>query len=420
MGPDVVPIVRADAFELSRLCRYFSERSPQPMVAVEGAAHIVRYFNPAFGRLAGKSSAELIGHPFAEAVPEGGANGCLPLLDRVFRTGEPESLAEQEHRQVVPAHWSYSMWAVLGADEIPVGVVIQVTDATEVAAFRHRTTAMNEALMVSSVRQHELIDAIERGERERQALQAQMFQAQKMESLGVLAGGLAHDLNNMLTPVLGFTELVQNALPIDSPAATMLEFVSGNAQRATDLVGQILAYAGKGQFVIQPVNLSTLVRETSGRLSAAVSAGTELRYELAPDLPPIEGDATQLRQVVVNLVTNASEALGPDRGVVTVRTGPVPAGAPSGMAVFLEVEDSGCGMSASVIEKAFDPFFTTKFTGRGLGLAVVQGVTHGHGGTLEVRSAPDRGSTFRLLLPCTTGAAAALVAPHPLTLGEGP
>ncbi len=412
------------SFDLPRLCRSFAERSPQPMVAVEGATHVVRYLNPAFARLAGKTAGELLGLPFAEAVPEGAGNGCLALLDRVFRTGMPENLAEQEHRQAPPTYWSYALWAILGADERPAGVMVQVTDATKAEVFRRQATAMNEALVVSSVRQHELIETIQRGEQDRRELEAQMFQAQKLESLGVLAGGIAHDLNNMLTPVIGFAELASNCLPEGSPAAPMLAEVGKNARRAADLVHQILAYAGKGRFVIQPIDLSALVREMAGLLGSAVSTNTKLGYDLAPALPAVEGDATQLRQVVINLVANASEAVAERGGTVTVRTGPIRAddeaprpshpnaGPAKGPAVFLEVEDSGCGMTADVIDKMFDPFFTTKFTGRGLGLAVVQGVVRGHRGALQVRSEPGRGTTFRLVLPCSTKPAAAPVAPR--------
>ena len=155
---------------------------------------------------------------------------------------------------------------------------------------------MNEALVVSSVRQHELIEAIKRGERERRESEARMYQAQKMESLGVLAGGLAHDLNNMLTPVIGYAELASDSLPAGSPALAMLEEVGKNARRAADLVLQILAYAGKGRFVVGPVDLSALVRDMAGLLGSAVAAGAELRYDLAADLPAVEADATQLRQ----------------------------------------------------------------------------------------------------------------------------
>ena len=400
-------------FDLPGLCRYFSEWSPQPMVAVEGPTHVVRYLNPAFASLAGSRPDEMVGRPF-DVGPDRVGGACMAVLDRVFRTGKPENLAEQEHRRTPPTYWSYAMWAILGAGGRPAGVMIQVTEATEAAVFRERARAMNEALVVSSVRQHELIDAIRRGEQDRLELERQMFQAQKLESLGVLAGGIAHDLNNMLTPVIGFAELAAHALPPGSPASGLLEEVGKNAQRAADLVQQILAYAGKGRFVIQAVDLSGLVREMGALLRAAVSIGTEMGYDLAPTLPPVEADATQLRQVVMNLVTNASEAVAGGGGTVTVRTGSIPAAAtPGGMDVFLEVSDTGVGMSADVIRKIFDPFFTTKFTGRGLGLAVVQGIARGHGGSLQVRSEPGNGSTFRLVLPCSTRTAAIPVAAPP-------
>jgi signal transduction histidine kinase len=295
--------------------------------------------------------------------------------------------------------------------------MIQVTDSTETAIFRARATEMNEALVVSAVRQHELIDTIRQGEQKRRELEVQMFQAKKMESLGLLAGGIAHDLNNMLTPVVGFAELASRALPVGSPVAPMLEAVGINARRAADLVQQILAYAGKGQFVIESVDLSALVSDMAGLLGAAASIGTELKYELTPALPAVEADATQLRQVVMNLVTNASEAVAGRGGTITVRTGLVATAPPlpesdsrKEPAVFLEVADTGCGMTADVMEKIFDPFFSTKFIGRGLGLAVVQGIARGHHGVLQVCSEPGKGSTFRLVLPASTQPAVASVA----------
>lgn len=415
MSPHAVPATEAAAPDLSSLCRSFAEWSPHPMVAVGGPTHVVHYLNPAFARLAGTAADDLVGRPFADALPEAAGGGCLVLLDRVFRTGVPESLTEQDHRRTPPAAWSYAAWPVAGSGGRPAGVMVQVTDATEAAAFRRDAAAVNEALLVSAVRQHELLDTIEHGERERREADARASQARRLESLGVLAGGIAHDLNNMLTPILGYAEAARAGLPDDAPAGPMLDAVAASARRAADLVQQILAYAGKGRYVVRPVDLSELVREMSGSLSSAVSPATELGYDLAPALPPAEADAAQLRQVVLYLVTNASEALDGRGGSVTVRTGvtpaapgrhppPVAAGRPAGPAVFLEVADTGCGMTADVVEKIFDPFFTTKFTGRGLGLAVVHGIARGHGGHLEVHSEPGRGSTFRLLLPCTAAA----------------
>ncbi len=409
MSTEEVPVAVGGPFDLPRLCRYFCEGSPQAMVAVEGPAHVIRSHNPAFARLV-EVEGGLVGRPFAEAVPEGAGNGCLAMLGRVYRTGLPETLAEQEHlhRRGGPAYWSYTVWAILGEDGRPAGVMIQVTDATETAVFRKQARAMNEALMVSSVRQHELIETIQRGEEERRGLEARIFQAKKMESLGVLAGGIAHDLNNLLTPVLGYVELASDGLPPGSPALPLLEGAVKSASLAADLVHQVLAYAGKGRLVVGPVDLSRLVGELAGVLAAVVPGGVELAYELAPALPAVEGDATQLRQVVLNLVKNASEASEHCGGAVTVRTGPAPAdpgqGPTAPPSVYLEVADTGCGMPADMIEKIFDPFFTTKFVGRGLGLAVVHGIVRGHHGSIQVRSEPGRGSTFRLLLPCSADA----------------
>jgi PAS domain S-box-containing protein len=194
MSTGELPAAAADPFELPQVCRQFAEQSPQPMVVVVGPEHVVRYLNPAFARLAGKTPDGLVGRPFAEAVPEGAGNGCLALLDRVFRTGVPESLAEQEHRRAEPSYWSYAVWAILGADARPAGFLIQVTDVTEAAAYRRRAAAMNEALIVSSVRQHELVEAVERGARE--ALEAAM----NGEPLEASLGALVHIATDWLGP----------------------------------------------------------------------------------------------------------------------------------------------------------------------------------------------------------------------------
>ena len=403
-----------DPFHLLSLSRYFSERSPLPTVALEGPTHIVRYFNPAFATLAKKTFDELVGHPFDEAVPEGDGNDCLAALHRVFRTGRPEFLTEQKHRQTPTAYWSYAMWAILGVGSTPIGVMIQVTDATEAAALHRQSLAMNEALVKSSVQQHELIDTIRQGEVDRRELQARLFHAQKLESLGVLSAGIAHDLNNILTPVLGFAEVAAVGLPADSDAIPMIEAVRVHVGRAADLVQQILAFAGKGRLVVRPVDLSRLAGEMADMLSPLASKKIELKYELASSLPPVEADATQIRQVVMNLVTNACEAVGDTNGIVTVRTGVLPAGDPTTRpphppldvserpTVFLEVSDSGSGIPAEVIDKIFDPFFTTKFAGRGLGLAVVQGIARAHRGSIQVRSTPGEGSSFSLLIASAT------------------
>ncbi len=385
----------ADASDAIRSCALFAERSPFALIAVTGPSHIVHYVNPAFASLVESTVDRLVGRTFSEIMPESVRKDCAAAIDGVLQTGKPAKLSELAHQQSPPIYWSYSMWALPDANERTAAVMIQVNDCTEMAIFHRRATAMNEALLVSSMRQHELIDTIQKGEEDRHKLQQQLYQAQKLESLGVLAGGVAHDLNNLLTPVLGFAELASRSLIPDSPAFTMLEEVTKNARRAADLVQQILAYAGKGRFVIQPVDLTQLVQGMTGLLSSAVAVNAELVYDLLP-VGAVEADATQLEQLILNLVINASEALEDKTGKITLRTRVTES------AVLLEVSDTGCGISATDTEKIFDPFYSTKFTGRGLGLAVVQGIVRGHHGELQISSEPGHGSSFRVVIPCST------------------
>ena len=241
-------------------------------------------------------------------------------------------------------------------------------------------------------------------------------ETQKLESLGVLAGGIAHDFNNILTGVLGNASLASLDLPAGAPAQTNLESIRLGALRAADLCKQMLAYSGKGRFVVRKLALNALVEETMQLLQVSISKQAVLRYNLQPGLPAVEVDATQIRQVIMNLVINASEAIGAKSGVISLKTGLTRVDRaylggtimapelPEGTYVYLEVSDTGCGMSAETQLKIFEPFFTTKFTGRGLGLAAVLGIVRGHGGALKVYSEPGRGTTFKLLFPCAAGA----------------
>ncbi len=260
-------------------------------------------------------------------------------------------------------------------------------------------------------------EAGRRAELERQTLERKLQESQKLESLGVLAGGIAHDFNNLLTGVLGNASLARATLPIDSPIAVHLEEIETAATRAADLCKQMLAYSGKGRFVVKRLDVNTLVDETAQLLRVSISKKAVLQFEFAPALPPVVGDATQIRQVIMNLVINASEAIGDQSGFITLRTGLLRADhaylqstliahdpAPGDYA-FIEVSDTGKGMSPEVQAKIFEPFFTTKFTGRGLGLAAVLGIVRGHQGALKVQSAEARGTTFRVLLPVSDGLA---------------
>ncbi len=250
-----------------------------------------------------------------------------------------------------------------------------------------------------------------KAEDEQRKLQAQLQQAQKLESLGVLAGGIAHDFNNLLTAILTNAELVLRGLSPSSPTRPNIKEIKTAAVRATDLTAQMLAYAGSGKFQIEPFNLNELVEETSQLLHASISKNALLRLEFADDLPDVEGDAGQIRQIVMNLIMNASEAGGDEGVVITLRTSAVEASRadlsetyldqrlPTGRYVCLEISDTGCGMDEETKAKLFDPFFTTKFAGRGLGLAAVLGIVRSHHGTVDIQSRPGKGTTFKVLLP---------------------
>jgi PAS domain S-box-containing protein len=236
-----------------------------------------------------------------------------------------------------------------------------------------------------------------------------LLESQKLESLGVLAAGIAHDFNNLLTSILGNCSLTSLSLDPDHPAQARLGQIEKASARAADLTRQILAYAGKGRLLIVPLDLNWLLLGLRPLLEAAMPGGVELRFELAPQLPEIRGDASQLQQVVLNLGANAWEALGEGgQGTVTVRTGErvvaEAAGLPAaplnpGRYVTLEVADTGCGIPADLLGRIFDPFFSTKFMGRGLGLSALMGILRGHGGSVQVRSEPGRGASFLLFLP---------------------
>ncbi|MCP4662485.1 MAG: PAS domain-containing protein [bacterium] len=256
-----------------------------------------------------------------------------------------------------------------------------------------------------------------RAAEEKLALERQVQQAQKLESLGVLAGGIAHDFNNLLMVILGNAELALDELSPMSPARLNLEEIEKASTRSAELAQQMLAYSGKGRFVIRPIGLRELVEEMAHLLEVSISKKAVLRYNFAENPPTFDGDVTQIRQVIMNLITNASEAIGDRDGVITVSTSAMDcdrAGLddahealranldeplPEGVYTFLEVADTGCGMDAETSEKIFDPFFTTKFTGRGVGMAAVLGIVRGHKGAVKVDSEVGKGTTFKVLFP---------------------
>ncbi len=258
-----------------------------------------------------------------------------------------------------------------------------------------------------------LIDITDRlmADEGRQDLEAQILHGQKLESLGVLAGGIAHDFNNILFSIMGNAELASVGIAADSVARAPLREIVRASERAAELCGQLLAYAGRGSFVIEPVRIADLVEDMVSLLEVSISKRVELTYDFSDREATIEADATQLRQVVLNLVTNASEAVGDRNGSILIRTGTrqfsqaelardwSEGALDPGVHAFIEITDTGRGMDSLTLQRIFDPFFTTKESGRGLGLASTLGIVRGHGGALDVQSAPHRGTTFRVVLP---------------------
>lgn len=270
-----------------------------------------------------------------------------------------------------------------------------------------------------------LIDVTEhkRATEDRRRIEVGMQQAQKLESMGLLASGIAHDFNNLLVGILGNASLAARHIPVDSPAQSMLKEVELAAERAADLARQMLTYTGKAKLEVKRLSLSALVDEMANLLESSMSKKIHLEHDFSPSPSIVLGDATQLRQVVMNLITNASDAIGDRDGTLTVRTGlfqvernyldetALHEKLIEGPYVFVEVSDTGHGMDDETIGKIFDPFFTTKSTGQGLGLAAVQGIVRRHHGALTVHSELGVGTVFRVLLPS--------VAPLPDASSEG-
>ena len=259
----------------------------------------------------------------------------------------------------------------------------------------------------------DITDKVE-ADRKRAELEQQVRHAQKLESLGILAGGIAHDFNNLLVAVLGNADLALMDLPVESPAVPAVEQIRNAAVRASDLTNQMLAYAGRGRFAVRALDLNLLVEEMIRLVKVSVPKQVSLQFNLCSDLPAVMAEAAQLQQVILNLVTNAAEAVGEADGLIRIRTtefvvepgfltGAVIAdeGVAPGRYVMVEVTDSGAGMDADTRARIFDPFYTTKFTGRGLGLAAVLGIVRSHSGIIRVESEPGQGATFQVLLPAS-------------------
>jgi two-component system, cell cycle sensor histidine kinase and response regulator CckA len=363
--------------------RQLVEISPEP-IAVHSSGRIV-YINPAGVRLLGAATPEeLIGRPILDFVhPDYHA----VIVERVQQT--------QTGQQTDPL------------EEVFVRLDGQLIDVEVVGIPTTYLGNPATQVIIRDIRERKRIEA------ERLAFERRLLETQKLESLGVLAGGIAHDFNNLLMGVLGNASLALLELPPGSPVEYSIRQIEDAARRAAELTRQMLVYAGKEQFVVQAVSLSAIVEEMSRRAQVSFGKSVSLQRHLDNQLPRIQADAAQMRQLVMNLVINASEAIGDAAATITLTTGVrrltnaylattyLAPDLPSGSYVYLEVADTGRGMDAARLARIFEPFFTTRFTGRGLGLSAVLGIVRGHRGALHVQSELGRGTTFTIFLPTT-------------------
>jgi len=258
-------------------------------------------------------------------------------------------------------------------------------------------------------------DASERKQQdhEHHELKAQMEHAQRLESLGVLAGGIAHDFNNLLAAIMGNAELARDIVGGESPAGTYIENIVDTCDHASELCKQMLAYAGKGSYELEVLDINEMIRSMGRLIRASVGNNIALKIKLDPKLPGVEGDQAQIQQLVLNFIVNSADAIGAQSGEIKLSSGvrhmqrglldKLYHGAelPEGEYVVIEVRDNGCGMDQAMQARIFDPFFTTKTTGSGLGLSAVLGIVQGHHGAIQLFSSPGKGTAFRVYLPTT-------------------
>ena len=355
---------------------------------VEGRFLVI---NPRMEAIIGRPSGEIIGRTNEDLFPP---ETCARLMDRDQRAlGRGQAIQEEEQ------------W-------------IEADGSTH-------DYLCHSFPLVDATGQHWGLGFIGTDVTERKRADRALLQSQKLESLGVLAGGIAHDFNNLLGAMQGNVELAMTEASL-ALAMPYLETLKGLMAKGSGLLRQMLAYSGRGKSTVRILNLNQLVQEMIHLLGTSISKKAQMRLNLHPQLPPMEADPDQIQQVVMNLVINASEAMGEQTGVITLSTRPeevdqstinvICEGQPirPGPHVGLEVSDNGSGMPPEVLKQIFDPFFTTKFTGRGLGLAAIHGIVRGHQGCIQVSSEPGRGSTFKLLFPAARGQVGPAVADPPL------
>lgn len=371
------------------------EEAPVGMALVSVDGRIERV-NPAFGRMLVYAPAELAGRPVREISHPEEFPEHWQQIKALENLAESRFTAEKRY-----LHKSGSIvWGLLSVsiirdrDGTPLFHLAQVQDITE-----HR-----------------------RAEQREREMETRLHRSQRMESIGMIAAGIAHTFNNLLTVVLGHADLARHGLPEDSPIREDLDRIATAGRRAANLTRQMLAFAGKAPLRRRPIDLGAFVREMADPIRASLLAGVDFRIESPPTLPPVEADTTQLGHLLLNLALNAAEAIGPRGGAIVLSLGqrrctaaelqaPWNDPVPEGDCVFLAIKDDGCGIAKEHLPRIFDPFYSTKFLGRGLGLAAALGIARSHGGAIVVESAPNVGSTFTLWLPAARGVSPVLAEP---------
>jgi two-component system cell cycle sensor histidine kinase/response regulator CckA len=395
---------RAEAEQQRSHLHSLFQQAPAIINIHRGPDHVYELVHPLTKDLLG---ADVTGMTAREAAP----NPRYPaILDDVYTSGESRSVVEMPvthaggDATLTTRYFNYICCPWRDHAGAVAGVMTLAIDVTEQVLIRRAMRATEE----------------------------QLRETAKLESLGVLAGGIAHDFNNLLVGIIGNSSLALETLSPDDPLHPMIGDVLRAGERAATLTRQMLAYSGKGRFVIESVDISTLTEEMLPLISGSVPRTVAVRTHLAKDLPPVEADVAQLQQVFMNLVINAAEACEGAGGLVSIvtrrqavddfyiRTTFGHAELAPGEYVSLEVADNGCGMDNVTRAKIFDPFFTTKFTGRGLGLSAVLGIIRSHKGAIKVYSEQGKGSTFRVLFPAAAQVKVERIAPAATSLFGAP
>jgi two-component system, NtrC family, sensor kinase len=392
----------AREMDFPTLCRAVADASPMPMAGLGGPLHTVRYVNLAFCLLNGKSKDELIGTAFCEITP--GTNECMLLLDRVAKTGLADSHTGQEHSGIHPLYCSYAMWPLLGADHSHLGIMIQVTEATK---FHDDAVAMNQALLLSSIRQHQLTESADLLNVQLQAAiilakkaEEALIGSEKLASAGRMAAVLAHEINNPLAAVMNLLFLAQTTASTPGPVRQYLKMADDELKRIAHITRQTLGFYRESS-VPTDFLVVTLLNSITDLLQAKIVSTQVTVEKQCDDLLQVTAIFGELRQVISNLMLNSLDALG-EGGRITLRASTSRNPLDGSSRIRITIADNGHGISATALPRIFEPFFTTKgSTGNGLGLWVCKQIIEKHGGSIRARShtCDSHGTTFSVVLP---------------------